>query len=107
MRWQGSFRRLPPEVSARPRAFDAVAATPERLDRLARIAKFGVPGTDMAGHEYLSDEEILSISRWLARTTDLAGDSIASSGRKDPPVLNEQPVSKEQAKFKDRSGERP
>ena len=25
--------------------------------RLAQIAKFGIPGTDMPGHEYLSDNE--------------------------------------------------
>jgi cytochrome c oxidase cbb3-type subunit 2 len=39
----------------------------ERRDRLARIVKFGIHGTDMPGHEYLSDTEIASISLWLAQ----------------------------------------
>jgi cytochrome c oxidase cbb3-type subunit 2 len=37
------------------------------MDRLARIAKFGIPGTDMPGHEYLSDEEIASLSLRLTQ----------------------------------------
>jgi cytochrome c oxidase cbb3-type subunit 2 len=39
----------------------------QRTDRLAQIAKFGVPGTDMPGHEYLSDREIASLSLWLGQ----------------------------------------
>jgi len=34
---------------------------------LAQIAKFGIPGTDMPGHEYLSDADIASISLWLSQ----------------------------------------
>lgn len=34
---------------------------PERA--LARIIKFGVPGTAMAGHEYLGDEAVVSLAR--------------------------------------------
>jgi cytochrome c oxidase cbb3-type subunit 2 len=37
------------------------------MDRLAQIAKFGIPGTDMPGHEYLSDQQIASISLWLSQ----------------------------------------
>lgn len=32
---------------------------------LARIVKFGVPGTDMAGHETLSDAEVVSLVAYL------------------------------------------
>jgi cytochrome c oxidase cbb3-type subunit 2 len=39
-------------------------ATPSEI---ARIVKFGLPGTDMPGHEVLSDEGIASISLWLTR----------------------------------------
>ena len=35
--------------------------------RLAQIAKFGIPGTDMPGHEYLSDKDIASIGLWLSQ----------------------------------------
>ena len=39
---------------------------PEITDRLEQhIIKFGLPDTDMASHEYLSAELILSISVWL------------------------------------------
>jgi cytochrome c oxidase cbb3-type subunit 2 len=40
----------------------------ERRMRLAQIAKFGLPGTDMPGHEYLSDNEIASIALWLSQS---------------------------------------
>ena len=39
----------------------------QRLIRLEQIAKFGIPGTDMPGHEYLSDRDIASISLWLSQ----------------------------------------
>jgi cytochrome c oxidase cbb3-type subunit 2 len=40
---------------------------PERLVGLARIIKFGVPGTTMAGHESLEDSAILGLAAYLAR----------------------------------------
>jgi cytochrome c oxidase cbb3-type subunit 2 len=39
----------------------------ERRNHLATIVKFGIAGTDMPGHEYLSDNEIASLSLWLAQ----------------------------------------
>lgn len=33
----------------------------DEVRSLARIVKFGVPGTAMAGHEYLSDQEVLDL----------------------------------------------
>lgn len=47
---QPAWRRLPPGEP-----------DPERA--LARLIKFGVPGTTMAGHEYLGDEAVVSLAR--------------------------------------------
>jgi mono/diheme cytochrome c family protein len=67
--WKTSFRRLPPDLATGPflhlQACDAPA---ERMARLARVIKFGLPGTDMPGHEYLPDGEIASIAVWLNQT---------------------------------------
>jgi len=40
-----------------------------RVDHLAQIIKFGIPASDMAGHEYLPDKDIASLSSWLAQNT--------------------------------------
>ena len=65
-RWQASFKPLPPDFNYGPYShLDPQASTGELTDRLAHIIKFGIPGTDMPGHEYLSDRTILSISHWL------------------------------------------
>jgi len=40
----------------------------QRQLRLERTIKFGIPGTDMPGHEYLSDQNISSIALWLNYT---------------------------------------
>jgi len=40
-------------------------STEGRLIQLEQIIKFGIPETDMPGHEYLSDRNISSIARWL------------------------------------------
>jgi cbb3-type cytochrome oxidase cytochrome c subunit len=67
--WQTSFTRLPPNLSTGPFQHLPVAGSAAQLeDRLAQIARFGIPGTDMPGHEYLSDKEIASISLWLAQS---------------------------------------
>ena len=51
--------------------FPWFASKPEsfirRIDRIARIMKFGLSGTDMPGHELLSDREIASLSLWLTQ----------------------------------------
>jgi cbb3-type cytochrome c oxidase subunit II len=81
--WQGSFRRLPPNLATGPYLHVAESdSTAQRTDRLAQIAKFGVPGTDMPGHEYLSDREIASLSLWLGQrigqnkhTNNIPGDT--------------------------------
>jgi cbb3-type cytochrome c oxidase subunit II len=68
--WLASFKRLPPDFNTGPFLYvlDSDSAQ-QRRERLAQIAKFGLPGTDMPGHEYFSDEEIASLSLWLAKST--------------------------------------
>ena len=71
--WKSSFKRLPPDLAAGP--FRSLPAGPaeSRRERLAQIAKFGIPGTDMAGHEYLSDDQIASLSLWLTQVAGQPG----------------------------------
>jgi len=67
-RWADGFKRRPPDLTVGPYlhlSFSGGLA--EQQDRLARIVKFGIHGSDMPGHEYLSDSEIASISLWLSR----------------------------------------
>jgi cytochrome c oxidase cbb3-type subunit 2 len=66
--WQSSFKRPPAELALGPYFHLSPAdSQPQRIIHLAQIAKFGIPGTDMPGHEYLSDKEIASISLWLSQ----------------------------------------
>jgi cytochrome c oxidase cbb3-type subunit 2 len=41
---------------------------PVRAVALARIIKFGVPGTAMAGHEYLDDSSVVQLARFVEAT---------------------------------------
>jgi cytochrome c oxidase cbb3-type subunit 2 len=66
--WQASFKQLPTDLAKGPYFYLSPADSQEqRKIRLEQIAKFGVPGTDMPGHEYLSDTEIASIGLWLSQ----------------------------------------
>jgi cytochrome c oxidase cbb3-type subunit 2 len=67
-RWKTHFKRLPPDLAAGPFLhLPPSSDSAQRRDHLAQIVKFGIPGTDMPGHEYLSDNEIASISLWLSQ----------------------------------------
>jgi cytochrome c oxidase cbb3-type subunit 2 len=67
-RWQAAFTRFPPDLTVGPILHLQSSDSPaERLTRLMQIAKFGIPTTDMPGHEYLSDNDIASIGLWLSR----------------------------------------
>jgi cytochrome c oxidase cbb3-type subunit 2 len=67
--WKSSFKRLPPDLATGPYFYLPPAGFRERrMILLAQIAKFGIPATDMPGHEYLSDRDIASISLWLSQT---------------------------------------
>ncbi len=37
------------------------------LTAITKIIKFGVPGTTMAGHEYLDDADVVNVARFLSR----------------------------------------
>ncbi len=66
--WHASFERIPTNLATGPVNFLPSSDTPQqRATRLAQIVKFGIPGTDMAGHEYLSDRDVTSITLWLSQ----------------------------------------
>jgi cytochrome c oxidase cbb3-type subunit 2 len=70
LRWKQEFKRLPPDLATGPFFYLSLAGgADERRLRMAQIAKFGIPGTDMPGHEYLSDDKIASIALWLSQQT--------------------------------------
>lgn len=66
--WQSGFKQLPTNLFNGPFTYlPPQNSTPARAARLAQIAKFGIPGTDMPGHEYLSDYQIASLTLWLTQ----------------------------------------
>ncbi len=66
LRWRASFYRLPPDFTTGPLLDLPSASMPQRrFDRIAQLVRFGLPGTDMPGHEYLTDRQVASISFWL------------------------------------------
>ena len=55
-----------PPPSLPPKWLGSCAAQKrEAQQQLARIIKFGTPGTDMPGHEYLRDEEIFALALFV------------------------------------------
>jgi cytochrome c oxidase cbb3-type subunit 2 len=68
--WQSSFRNIPTDLTRNPlQAVPASASRQEQLIHLAKITKFGIPATDMPGHEYLPDQQIASISLWVLQNS--------------------------------------
>ena len=66
-KWKSEFRRLPPDFRSGPYVYAPIGtALAWRLHRIAQIIKFGLPGTDMPGHEYLSDQEIAALATQIA-----------------------------------------
>jgi cbb3-type cytochrome c oxidase subunit II len=67
-RWQMSFKRSPPNLEIGPWLHLSTSDSAEQREiHLAQIVKFGIPGTDMPGHEYLSDQNISSLAIWLTQ----------------------------------------
>lgn len=62
-RWGADFQRLPPNLQSDPLLDVSADLTPaaQRL-RIERIVKFGIPGTNMPGHEYLPDSQIEALA---------------------------------------------
>ena len=75
LKWQSEFIESPAILTAgaitRSATQTGSTAKPEsaRIEHLAQIIKFGIPNSDMAGHEYLPDKDIASLSSWLAQNT--------------------------------------
>ena len=69
LHWKTAFLRLPPVLNSPREVLHLQDADldSDSADQTARIIKFGIPGTDMAGHEYLGDREIASLSLWLSQ----------------------------------------
>ena len=66
--WKSNFNRLPPDFIAGPFVYAPPGLPPDlRLNLLARIIKFGVPGADMPGHEYLPDDEVVAMAMQITR----------------------------------------
>jgi cbb3-type cytochrome c oxidase subunit II len=88
LRWRAEFKRLPAEFPNGPFFYlPAVESNSEMQLDLARIAKFGIPGTDMPGHEYLPDPQIASISLWLSQTIAQSN----SNGNTPRPIQEKNP----------------
>ncbi len=79
-RWAAQFSRVPPVLTMGPLRHLAASDSPaQRLRKLEQITKFGLPGTDMPGHEYLPDQQVASISVWLAQSMAAAPQPIYES----------------------------
>jgi len=67
-KWSASFRQPPSNLLTGPfKHLQPSESMQAYMVHIAQIAKFGIPGTDMPGHEYLSDSKIASLSLWLAQ----------------------------------------
>jgi hypothetical protein len=74
-RWASSFKRLPPTLTKdKLHCVPLDESTDVRKVRIAQIIKFALPGTDMAGHEYLPDTQIEAL------TALVAGSAMTSNG---------------------------
>jgi cbb3-type cytochrome c oxidase subunit II len=70
LKWQSEFIESPAVLTVGPmRSVSASKPQPAQVDHFAQIIKFGIPNSDMAGHEYLSDKDVASLSLWLAQST--------------------------------------
>ena len=68
-KWAASFTRVPADLKTGPFRYVRDGDANARAQQIAHIAKFGIAGTDMPGHEYLDDEQIASVSLWLANAS--------------------------------------
>lgn len=69
--WKSAFKQLPPVFAKGPFVFVPVTANRAwRFRRFAEIIKFGLPDTDMPGHEYLSDAVVVAMARHLTKTSE-------------------------------------
>jgi cytochrome c oxidase cbb3-type subunit 2 len=63
-RWGKDFSVTPPNLAtATLKAIPTHASATQKQIALERVIKFGVPGTNMPGHEYLPDSQVIAIAR--------------------------------------------
>jgi cytochrome c oxidase cbb3-type subunit 2 len=62
LQWRTAFHHLPTLLPTGPYLDLTSSTTPTQL---AQIIKFGIPHTDMPGHEYLSDADIASLTLYV------------------------------------------
>ena len=67
LEWKNQFPHQPVDFAAGTGSLRLLQPHTANIYTVARIVKFGLPGTDMPGHEVLSDQKIASLSLWLAR----------------------------------------
>ena len=63
-KWSPFFKRLPPDLGTDTLLYVPGSDTGRdtRKAKIAQIIKFGLPGTDMPGHEYLPDADIEAVA---------------------------------------------
>ncbi len=72
--WAGYFHRLPPDLAHDPLPHVSPQTGQEQQrTEIARIAKFGIQSTDMPGHEYLPDEQVVAIADYVAKLRNANG----------------------------------
>lgn len=68
LRWQSDLTESPAVLRAEAlHSSHLPQRESARVEHLAQIIKFGIPNSDMAGHERLSDKDVASLSLWLAQ----------------------------------------
>lgn len=73
IQYQSQFTQPPANIFTGP--FKFLSSSPSVADRsaqLSRISKFGIPATDMPGHEYLSDRQIASLTLFIMQRSSSA-----------------------------------
>ena len=66
LQYQLQFKQSAAELAAGPFQYlRSAASNADHSAELSRISKFGIHGTDMPGHEYLSDQQIASLTLFL------------------------------------------
>jgi len=66
-KWSASFSHVPPDLAHDRLQRTTAPSPPEIRTALARISKYGIPNTDMPGHEYLPDDQIAAITEYVLR----------------------------------------
>lgn len=74
LQYRAAFKQSPVDLITGPFSYlHASDSSVQRSRELAQISKFGIPGTDMPGHEYWSDQQIASLTLWLMQRSAPAG----------------------------------